>query len=57
MEIKRDRKGRKVILTQKEYLKKVLHKFNINGDMKSVSTPLAPHFKLKATISPISVEE
>ena len=42
---------------QKGYLKKVLKKFNINGDTKSVSTPLAPHFKLKVTMSSTSVEE
>ena len=44
-------------MTQKGYLIKVLQKFNINGDTKSVSIPLAPHFKLKATMSPTSVEE
>jgi len=38
-------------------LKKVLQKFNVNNDTKSISTPLAPHFKLKATLSPITVEE
>jgi len=38
-------------------LKKVLQKFNINGNTKSVSTPLASHFKLKATISPTTVEK
>ena len=38
-------------------MKKLLHQFNINDDTKSVSTPLAPHFKLKATMSPITVEE
>jgi len=57
MEIERDWKSGKVSLTQKGYLKKVLQKFNINDDTKSVSTPLAPHFKLKATMSPITVEE
>ena len=31
--------------------------FNINDDTKSVSTSLAPHFKLKAIMSPITVEE
>ena len=30
---------------------------NIDGDTKSVSTPLAPHFKLKAIMSPPTVEE
>ena len=36
---------------------KVLQKFNINGDTKSVSTSLAPHFKLKTTMSPTTVEK
>jgi len=57
MEIERDHKGSKVSLTQKGYLKMVLQKFNINDDTKSVNTPLTPHFKLKATISPITVEK
>jgi len=38
-------------------LKKVFQKFNINGDTKSVITPLTPHFKLKTTISPTTVVE
>ena len=38
-------------------MQKVLQRFNIDGDMKSVSTPLAPHFKLKATMSLTIVEE
>jgi len=46
-----------VSLTQKGYLQKVLQRFNINGDTKSVSTLLALHFKLKATMSPTIVEE
>ena len=57
MDIERDWKSGKVILTQKGYLKKALQKFNINDDTKSVSTPLVPHFKLKATISPTTDEE
>ena len=52
MEIARDRKNGKVCLTQKGHLKKILQKFNINSDTKSISTPLDPHFKLKATMSP-----
>jgi len=43
--------------TQNGYLKKVLRKCNINDDTKSVSTPLAPYFKLKATMSPITIEK
>ena len=44
-------------MMQKGYLKKVLQKFNINGDTKPVNTPLTPHFKLKVIMSPTSVEE
>ena len=40
MKIESDRKGGKVSLTQEGYLKKVLQKFNINDDTKSISTPL-----------------
>jgi len=57
MEIEIDHKGDKVSLTQKGYLKKVLQKFNINDNTKSVIIPLAPHFKLNSTMSPIIVEE
>ena len=57
MKIERDRKGGKVTLTQKGYLRKVLQKFNINGDTKSISTLLALYFKLKTTMSPTSFEE
>ena len=57
MEIERDRRSDKVSLTQKEYLKKVLQRFNINGDTISVSTPLILHFKLKAIMSPTTIEE
>jgi len=57
MKIERDRRSDKVSLTQKGYLQKVLQKFNIDGDTKSVSTPMAPHFKLKATMSPNTIEE
>jgi len=51
MKIERDRDSGKVRLTQKGYLQKVLQKFNINDDMKSISTSLAPHFKLRAIVS------
>ena len=61
MEIERDMNNGKVRLTQvrltqKGYLQKVLQKFNISGDTKSVSIPLAPYFKLRATMSPTTVE-
>jgi len=57
MEIKRDRRSGKIRLTQKGYLQKVLQKFNINGDTKTVSTSLAPHFKLKFIMSLTTVEK
>ena len=47
IKIEKDQKSGKICLTQKEYLKKIIEKFNINGDIKSVSTLLASHFKLK----------
>ena len=57
MEITRDRRSGKVSLTQKGYLQKVLQRFNIDKDAKSVSTPMAPHFKLSAKMSPKNVQE
>ena len=57
MEITRDRRIGRVSLTQKGYLEKVLQRFNIGKDTKSVSTPMAPHFKLSAEMSPKSVQE
>jgi len=57
MKIDRDRRSDKVSLTQKGYLQKVLQRFNIDKDTKFVSTPLVPHFKLNATMSPKTVEE
>jgi len=38
-------------------LHKVLQKFNINDETKSVSTPFVLLFKLMATMSPTTVEE
>ena len=57
MKIERDWKSDKVSLTHKGCLKKVLQKFCINDHTKSLSTPLAPYFKLKATMSLITVEK
>jgi len=50
MEIERDRDNGKVCLTLKGYLLKVLQKFNISSDTKSVSIRTTLHFKLRATI-------
>ena len=52
MEIKRDKVKGTISLTQTQYLKKVLQRFGINDKAKPVSTPLAPHFKLSALMSP-----
>jgi ATP-binding cassette subfamily B (MDR/TAP) protein 1 len=57
MEIVRDREKDRVSLTQKQYLQKVLQKYNINDDTKSVNVPLAHHFKLSAKLSLKYVEE
>ena len=53
MEISRDIKSRLLFLSQENYIKKVLHRFNMH-DAKSVSTPIAPHFKLSALQCPSS---
>ena len=45
MEIRRDKEARKLWLSQKNYIKKVLEKFSML-DAKPVSTPLANHFRL-----------
>ena len=48
MEITRDRTSGLLFLSQRNYIKKVLHRFNMH-DAKPVSTPIAFHFKLSAT--------
>ena len=44
-------------LTQKQYLKKVLQRFDMSEKTKPVSTPLAPHFKFSASQCPKTEEE
>ena len=56
MEITRNRDSRVLFLSQQNYIKKVLHRFNMH-DAKSVSTPIAPHFKLSASQYPVSDED
>ena len=53
MEISRDRPSRKVYLSQKGYIDKVLRRFNMHN-AKPVSTPLAAHFKLSSALCPKS---
>ena len=45
MEITRDRKSVLLFLSQHNYIKKILYRFNMN-DSKLISTPITPHFKL-----------
>ncbi|GJZ23122.1 retrovirus-related pol polyprotein from transposon TNT 1-94 [Tanacetum coccineum] len=52
MEIVRDRKLRKLCLTQKQYLRRVLKRFRFDKQTKRVSTPLASQFKISAAMSP-----
>jgi hypothetical protein len=51
MRITRDRKNRKLTLSQGEYTKKVLERFRMQN-AKPVSTPLASHFKLTKEMCP-----
>ncbi|CAN0905823.1 Retrovirus-related Pol polyprotein from transposon TNT 1-94, partial [Linum grandiflorum] len=51
MEIARDRKAGKLWLSQEKYIERVLDRFNMKN-AKSVSTPLASHFKLSKKACP-----
>jgi hypothetical protein len=56
MRITRDRKNRKLTLSQGEYIEKVLERFRMQN-AKPVSTPLANHFKLTKEMCPKTQEE
>ena len=56
MEITRDRKSSLLFLSQHNYIKKVLHCFNMH-DSKSVSISIALYFKLSAAQCPNSDED
>jgi ATP-binding cassette subfamily B (MDR/TAP) protein 1 len=56
MRISRDRANRKLKLSQEEYVKKVLKRFNMES-AKPVSTPLASHFKLSKEKCAVTDEE
>ena len=56
MEILRDKVVERLSLSQKRYIKKVVHKFNIQN-AKLVTTPLAAHFRLSSALCPQSDEE
>ena len=56
IKIIRDRKSGKLYLSQKGYIEKVLHRFNMHN-AKPVSTPLATHFKLSSALCPVSEDD
>ena len=56
MRIIRDRKNRKLTLSQNEYIQKVLKIFNMQNS-KLASTPFASHFKLSKHMCPKTQEE
>ena len=56
MRIIRDKANGTLKLSQLEYVKKILSRFNMN-EAKSVSTPLGSHFKLSEEQSPKTEEE
>ena len=56
MRILRDRKNKKLWLSQEKYIEKVLERFNM-GSSKPVSTPLAGHFKLSSKQCPTSEKD
>ena len=56
MRIARDRKNRKLTLSQNEYIQKVLKRFNMHN-AKLVSTPFASHLKLSKEMCPKTQED
>ncbi|KAH9647728.1 hypothetical protein KPL70_025300 [Citrus sinensis] len=56
MQIHRDRNNRKIWLSQKNYLKKILRRFNMQ-DCKSIFTPLPVNFKLSSSMCPSNEAE
>ena len=56
IQIHRHRDRKELFLSQKQYIEKVLKRFNMT-DAKVVSTPLAKHFKLSISQSPSTDEE
>jgi len=56
MQIHRDRNDRKIWLSQKNYLRKILQRFNMQ-ECKPISTPLPINFKLSSSMCHSSVAE
>ena len=55
-EIIQDQKARRLCISQKSYIEKVLERFGMHNT-KAVSTPFATHFKLFAKISQQTAKE
>lgn len=56
MQILRDRKAKRIWLSQQQYVERVLERFNMK-DAKPVSTPLANHFKFSKMSCPTNPDE
>lgn len=56
MEITRDRRVGKLMLSQQSYIEKVFKRYNVTG-AKPESIPLASHFKLSPDMLPKKEEE
>ena len=56
MRILRDRKNKKLWLSNEKYIEKVLERFNM-GSSKPVNTALAGHFKLSSKQCPTSEKD
>ncbi|KAH9781841.1 hypothetical protein KPL71_008631 [Citrus sinensis] len=56
MQITRDRKSKVLFLSQADYVKKVLARFNMENS-KPVSTPLSAHFQLSKSLEPTTDDD
>lgn len=56
MQIHRDRKYRKIWLSQRNYLRNVLRHFNMQ-DCKPISTPLPINYKISSSMNPSNEAE
>ena len=56
MDITRDRKNRRLWLSQESYIKRILERFNMK-EAKPVTMPLGGHFKLSKKPNPLTKEK
>ena len=56
MQITRDRKSKVLFLSQADYVKKVLARFNMENS-KPISTPLSAHFQLSKSLEPTTDDD